>query len=67
MSVDPQSRQIRRIIEREIDPARRGVALLEYVARQTEEQRLACASVLIMELTALQALLSQLKKRGAAA
>lgn len=67
MSFDPQSRQIRRIIEREVDPARRAVALLEYVARQTDEQRLACVSVLIMELTALQALLSQLKKRGAAA
>ena len=58
MVVDPHARQIRRILKREMDHSKRAIALLKYVARQTDDQHLACVSILVQELTALQALLS---------
>lgn len=62
MVVDPHAREIRRIVKREADYAKRAIALLEYVARQADDQRLACASVLIQELTATQALVSNVRE-----
>lgn len=62
MSVDPHARRIREINLRERCPTRRSVMLLEYVARQPEDQLVDCASVLIQDLTTLQALYAQMRR-----
>jgi hypothetical protein len=58
MVIDLHAREIRQILKREGDHSKRAISLFKYVARQPDDQHLACVSILVQELVALQALVS---------